>query len=125
LVIGGVACVSGALFAGLFSLGLVLIQSNWHLSLWADITALAPGLAVLSVISSPSGAVVEIGKGFAPLLPWREDARREAAELKAATAEAEVGELGIERPFTEADVLLVDRALGISNDVPRVPVAGA
>jgi branched-chain amino acid transport system permease protein len=125
LVIGGVACVSGALFAGLFSLGLVLIQSNWHLSLWADITALAPGLAVLSVISSPSGAVVEIGKGFAPFLPWRDDARREAAEEKAATAEAEVGELGLERPFTEADVLLVDRTLGISNDVPRVPVAGA
>ncbi len=125
LVIGGVACVSGALFAGLFSLGLVLIQSNWHLSLWADITSLAPGLAVLSVIQSPSGAVVKIGESFAPYLPWRADARRDAAELKAATAEAEVGELGVERPFTEADVLLVDRALGISNDIPRVPVAGA
>lgn len=129
LVIGGVACVSGALFAGMFSLALVLIQSNWHLSLWADITSLAPGLAVLSVIQSPSGAVVKIGESFAPYLPWREDARRDAAELKEATAEAEVGELGVERPFTEADVLLVDRALGVSNDlpreVPRVPVAGA
>lgn len=125
LVIGGVACVSGALFAGLFSLGLVLIQSNWHLSLWADITTLAPGLAVLSVIQSPSGAVVKIGESFAPYLPWRADARRDAAELKEANAETEVGELGLERPFTEADVLLVDRQLGISNDVPRVPVAGA
>jgi len=119
LVIGGVACVSGALFAGMFGLTTVLIQSNWHLSLWNDLTFLAPGLAALGIIQSPAGAVVRIGESFAPYLPWRADARREAAELKAATAEAEVGELGIERPFEEADVLLVDRALGISNDVPR------
>jgi len=55
------------------------------------------------------------------LLPWRHDARREYEELRAQNAEPEVGELGIVRPFDEADVLLVDRALGISNDVPRVP----
>jgi branched-chain amino acid transport system permease protein len=123
LVIGGVNCVSGALFAGIFGLVNLLIQSNWHITLWTDLTDLAPGLAALSLIQSPAGAVVKIGEGFAPYLPWRHDARREAAELKAATAEAEVGELGIERPFEEADVLLVDRALGISNEVPR-PLVG-
>jgi branched-chain amino acid transport system permease protein len=122
LVIGGVACVSGALFAGIFGLATILIQENWHLELWKTIAFLAPGLAALGVIRNPAGAVVEIGEGFAPLLPWRRDARREAAELKAANAEPEVGELGLTREFDEADVLLIDRGLGISDDVPRTTV---
>jgi hypothetical protein len=62
---------------------------------------------------------VPIGEGFARLLPWRHDARKEYEETVAAAAEPEVGELGLERPFGEADVLLIDRGLGISNDVPR------
>ncbi len=125
LVIGGVACVSGALFAGIFGLATVLIQENWHLDLWKTIVFLAPGLAALGIIRNPAGAVVEIGQGFAPLLPWRKDARREAAELKAANAEPEVGELGLTREFEEADVLLVDRELGISNDLPRTTTTTA
>jgi hypothetical protein len=119
LVIGGVACVSGALFAGIFGLATILIQENWHLDLWKTLVFLAPGIAALGIIRNPAGAVVEIGEAFAPLLPWRKDARREAAELKAANAEPEIGELGLTRDFEEADVLLVDRGLGISNDVPR------
>ncbi len=124
LVIGGVAYVAGALFAGLFGLGAVLIQDNWHISLWLAATYLAPGLAALGIVQNPSGAVVAIGEGFAPLLPWRKDARAEAEALKAANAEPEVGELGIDRPFEEADVLLVDRALGISDELqPAVALA--
>ncbi len=125
LVIGGVACVSGALFAGVFGLTTVLIQESWHLSIWQTFTILAPGLAAIGIIRNPAGAVVEIGEGFAPLLPWRKDARREAAELKQANAEAEVGELGVERGFDEADVLLLDRELGISNEVPRAEAVRA
>jgi len=79
---------------------------------------------VLGIIQNPSGAVVAIGEGFARLLPWRHDARREYAAMTAANAEPEVGTLGLQEPFTEPDVLLVDRELGISNDVPRVAVAG-
>jgi ABC-type branched-subunit amino acid transport system permease subunit len=124
LVIGGAACVSGALFAGIFGLVLILIRDLWHLDLWETLAILGPGLAAIGIINNPAGAVVAIGEGFAPLLPWREDARREAAELKEANAEPEVGELGLARPFDDADVLLVDRGLGISNDVPR-PVMGA
>jgi branched-chain amino acid transport system permease protein len=119
LVIGGVSCVSGALFAGIFGLVTVLIQESWHLDLWKTFAILAPGLAALGIMRNPAGAVVEIGQGFAPLLPWRRDAREEHAEVKAATAEPEVGELGVTRAFEEADVLLLDRGLGITNDVPR------
>lgn len=119
LVIGGVGFVSGALFAGIFGLSLVIVQSDWHISLWVGVTYLAPGLAVLGIIQNPSGAVVAIGEGFARLIPWRHDARKDYEEMTAAAAEPEVGELGLERGFKEADVLLVDRGLGISNDVPR------
>ncbi len=76
LVIGGVGFVAGALFAGIFGLVLVIVQSDWHISLWIGLTYLAPGLAVLGIIQSPSGAVVAIGEGFARLLPWRHDARQ-------------------------------------------------
>jgi ABC-type branched-subunit amino acid transport system permease subunit len=122
LVIGGVALVSGALFAGVFGLGLILIQQTWHLTLFRALEFLAPGLAALGIIQNPSGAVVAIGEGFAPLLPWRKDARAEADEVKAALADPEVGDLGVDRPFTEADVIILDRTLGITNDIPR-PVA--
>jgi len=123
LVIGGVGFVAGALFAGIFGLLTLLIQEKWHLSLWLGLFYLAPGLAVLGIIQNPSGAVVPIGEGFARLLPWRHDARREYEEMTAAAAEPEIGELGLERPFEEADVLLVDRGLGISNEVPRAVAA--
>jgi branched-chain amino acid transport system permease protein len=119
LVIGGVASVAGALFAGMFRLGTLLIQDNWHLSLWKAFDYLAPGLASFGIIENPEGAVVPMGEGFAPLLPWRHDAKREAAALKEANAEPEVGDLGLTRAFTEADVLITDRALGITNAVPR------
>ena len=99
----------GALFAGVFGLGLIIIQETWHLSLCRAIEFLAPGLAALGIIQNPSGAVVPIGEGFAPLLPWRKDAKAEADEMKAALAEPEVGELGIDRPFNEADVIILDR----------------
>jgi branched-chain amino acid transport system permease protein len=121
LVIGGVGLVAGALFAGMFGLFTILIKDNWHLSLFKTLEILAPGLAAIGIIQNPSGAVVPMGEGFAPLLPWRRDARKAAQELKDANAEPEVGDLGLERSFTEEDVLLVDRNLGISNDVPRAP----
>jgi branched-chain amino acid transport system permease protein len=124
LVIGGVGFVSGALFAGMFGLATVLVHENWHISLWQAVTYLAPGLAVLGIIQNPSGAVVPIGEGFARLLPWREDARRDYEKMKAATSEPEIGGLGLEREFAETDVLLVDRTLGISNDVPRAALRG-
>jgi ABC-type branched-subunit amino acid transport system permease subunit len=124
LVIGGVGFVAGALFAGVFGFVTLFVQDNWHISLWTALFYLAPGLAVLGIIQNPSGAVVPIGEGFARLLPWRKDAKLEYEEMTAAAAEPEVGELGLERPFAESDVLLVDRELGISNDVPR-PVAPA
>jgi hypothetical protein len=117
-----VSFVAGALFAGLFGLFTQLISDKWHLSLWTTLVYLGPGFAVLGIIQNPSGAVVAIGEGFARLLPWRHDAKREYEKLKAENAEPEIGRLGIEEPFDEAAVLDIDRTLGVSTELVDIPV---
>ena len=85
LVVGGVSCVSGALFGGLATVGLIIIENDHPdvmvagILIFAALTRVGPGLAALGVGRNPEGAVVEIGQAFAPLLPWRRDARRAPA----------------------------------------------
>jgi branched-chain amino acid transport system permease protein len=117
LVIGGVASVAGALFAGVFGFVLIYVKETWHLSLWRSLEILGPGLTALGIIRNPSGAVVPIGDAFAPLLPWRKDAKARAAVEKARVALPEIGELGITRPFTAADVIAIERRLGVADDL--------
>jgi branched-chain amino acid transport system permease protein len=117
LVIGGVGAVSGALFAGVFGFLLIFIKDTWDLSLWRSLEILGPGLAALGIIRNPSGAVVAIGDAFAPLLPWRKDARERAALDKARLALPEIGELGLTRGFTAGDVAAIERELGVSDDL--------
>jgi branched-chain amino acid transport system permease protein len=82
VVVGGVERVSGALFGGIASVLLVIIQDQAHLSILQHVEVLGPGLLALGVVSNPDGAVVAIGAAFAPLLPWRKDARDEATRRK-------------------------------------------
>jgi hypothetical protein len=117
LVIGGVASVAGALFAGVFGFLLIYIKDTWHLSLWRSLEILGPGLAALGIIRNPSGAVIPIGDAFAPLLPWRKDAKARAAADKARTALPEIGELGLTRPFTASDVAEIERELGVADEL--------
>jgi branched-chain amino acid transport system permease protein len=117
LVIGGVASVAGALFAGVFGFILIYVKQTWHLSLWRSLEILGPGLTALGIIKNPSGAVVPIGDAFAPLLPWRRDAKVRAAVEKARIALPEVGELGITRPFTATDIIAIERELGVADEL--------
>jgi hypothetical protein len=117
LVIGGVASVAGALFAGLFGFGLVYIKETWHLSIWRSLEILGPGLAALGIIQNPSGAVVAIGDGFAPLFPWRKEAKARSDAEKKRLALPEVGELGLTRAFTTADIVAIERELGVTDDL--------
>ena len=91
VVVGGVEHVGGALFGGIASVLLVIIQDQTHLEILSHIVILGPALLALGVASNPDGAVVAIGEGFAPLLPWRKDARenlaRRRAQRRAARAE--------------------------------------
>jgi branched-subunit amino acid ABC-type transport system permease component len=81
LVVGGVGCVSGALFGGISTVVLLIIEQDHPgfaflgVAIFAALTRVGPGLAALGVGRNPEGAVVEIGQGFSPLLPWRKDAR--------------------------------------------------
>lgn len=85
-------------------------------------TTYGPGLMVLGMVFNPRGAIFEMGRGFAPILPWRSDARAEIAAENAQKREPEIGELGLERPFTPEEVIAIDRRLGILDDV--VPKEG-
>ncbi len=85
-------------------------------------TTYGPGLLVLGMVFNPRGAIVEMGRGFSPILPWRGDARAEIAAENAQKREPEIGELGLERPFTPEEVIAMDRRLGILDDV--VPKEG-
>jgi branched-chain amino acid transport system permease protein len=81
LVVGGVGCVSGALFGGISTVILLIIEQDHPgfaflgVAIFAALTRVGPGLAALGVGRNPEGAVVEIGQAFSPLLPWRKDAR--------------------------------------------------
>jgi branched-chain amino acid transport system permease protein len=77
-----------------------------------------PGLLAIGMVANQRGAVFEIGRGFAPLLPWRYDARSEMATEKAKKADVEIGRFGLTEPFTEEAMASVDRRLGIVDLLP-------
>ena len=83
---------------------------------------LGPGFLALGMAFNPRGAIYEMGRGFAPLLPWRKDAREEAALEKAQQADVEFGELGTSRPFAPDEVISLDKRLHITDQV--VPESG-
>ncbi len=85
-------------------------------------TTYGPGLMVLGMVFNPRGAIFEMGRGFSPILPWRSDARAEIAAENAQKREPEIGELGLERPFTPEEVIALDRRLEILDEV--VPKEG-
>ena len=56
-------------------------------------------------------------KKNARFLPWRQDAKNEHRAAKAKSRETEIGELGLARPFTPSDIVVLERQLGIADDV--------
>ena len=78
--------------------------------------AMSGALTAIGIVQNPDGAAPEIGRGFAPLLPWRKDAKEEARLEKEKKREAEIGELGLHRPFTDEDLLGIERTLALPDD---------
>jgi branched-chain amino acid transport system permease protein len=76
-VVGGVATVSGALFGGFAFILFRIITDTFDYSWLRSLERLGPGLLALSIATNPNGASVGLGFLFAPLLPWRKDARQE------------------------------------------------
>ncbi|GJM38269.1 MAG: hypothetical protein DHS20C19_16360 [Acidimicrobiales bacterium] len=81
-----------------------------------------PGLLAIGMVVNQRGAIFEMGKGFAPILPWRRDAREELAAENARKRVTEVGGLGLTEPFTSEAIIALDTQLGIVDDV--TPTAG-
>jgi branched-chain amino acid transport system permease protein len=80
LVVWGVSTTSGALFGGIASVLLVILQADvtwiiFGVSVFVTITRIGPGLASFSVVQSPEGVGVDAGARLARFLPWRQDAR--------------------------------------------------
>jgi branched-chain amino acid transport system permease protein len=127
LVVGGVGTVSGALFGGISTVVLLIIEQDhpttvvFGIAIFAALTRVGPGLAALGVGRNPEGAVVEIGQAFAPLLPWRADAREnmraERAMKRAAKQQRAVLASGNGAGSTPPPV-----PAGVPDD--RVPVSG-
>jgi len=125
VVVGGVAASSGALFGGIFSQFLLVIQASFGWAILRSIERLGPGLAATGVAKEPDGVTAQIADGVAPLLPWRPDAREAARAERRRRHGPPLDGLGVERPFTPADVAHLDRMLGIAGLLapPSLPVA--
>ena len=89
----------------------------WLVWILDQLRIFGPGMLAIGMVVNQRGAIFEMGKGFSPLLPWRRDAREELAAERAAARDPEIGELGVDRPFTPDDVLVLDKHLGITADV--------
>lgn len=116
LVVGGMASVSGALFGAVVFVMFTLLQENFNWSIFATLTILGPALTAIGIVHTPDGAAPEIGRAFARFLPWRADAREEARLDKEKRREAEIGELGLVRPFTDEDLLGIERTLALPDE---------
>ncbi len=79
VVVGGVEYVGGALFGGVISVLLTVLEGLWHVSFLNSLEILGPGLLALGVARSPGGSVAELSRVVSPLLPWR---RREQQQLR-------------------------------------------
>jgi hypothetical protein len=90
------------------------------------IEVVGPGIAALVMAFRPEGGVFYAGRDLASLLPWRRDAREEKAlriskDREISVLRDEVGELGLQRPFTEEKVAQLDRVLHVADDLARRP----
>jgi hypothetical protein len=124
---GGISRPAAALFTMFLPVNRAMEQRYDQLGnvpelVWIQekVRALGVGLAAIGMAFRPQGAAVDMGNRFAPLLPWRSDARAEKRAEKLAALESEVGELGLHRDFTPEDVIALDRQLGIVDDVTPV-----
>ena len=79
IVVGGVENPAGALIGGVTFVLFRLLQDWIDSPILQSIENLGPGFLALSIAYTPNGAATEIGRAFAPLLPWRHDAREDRA----------------------------------------------
>jgi branched-chain amino acid transport system permease protein len=124
MAIGGMAFPIAALFTmfQLITLALAerLHQAGAHHYLLAVLTFLrffGPGLGAIGMVANPRGAAFAAGRQNARFLPWRRDAKDDWALTKAKKRDVEIGAFGLTETVTPTDLLLIERRLGIVDDV--------
>ena len=117
---GGIAMVSGALAGGVFYASFPIISDA--IPSLADLLLIAPGLIGISLGRNPNGAVSDIvmrAQGLRAQLSARAGDEELPIEPVGPVFDAE--RLGIDRPFSEADLAFIERTLGFDEE----EVAGA
>jgi len=115
LVVGGVAYPAAALFGGVNAILFIVIKERLGWTWLSALEVLGPGLMAVAMVANPRGAVTDIGRHFAPLLPWRHDARRQLRLERGTSQVDEIGDLGLTRAFTDDAAIDLDRNLGIAD----------
>ena len=126
MAIGGMAYPIAALFTTFqllfLALGERLEQAGapgWLLGVLTFLRLFGPGLGAIGMVANQRGAAFQAGRQNARYLPWRADAKREHAAERAKRRVDEIGDLGLTRTFTSADVVAIERQLGVVDDLAR------
>jgi branched-chain amino acid transport system permease protein len=128
-VAGGVSMVSGALLGGVFYGGFAIVAAA--VPSLANILQVAPGLIGISLGRNPNGAANEIGTQVREVVsrfrPTPSDARGptgagamidgERRSGGALGPRLDVTALGIDRPFTDDDLEVIDSVVGVDKEV--------
>jgi hypothetical protein len=112
-VAGGIGAVGGALFGAVsYALFFFIIPDVVDSDLVTNFFLLAPGLLGISLGRNPNGAVNEISKRLRELQAKYVGRSDRAA---AAAAAPDVDRLGLDAPFTDVDLRLIDHELGLDE----------
>jgi branched-chain amino acid transport system permease protein len=117
LVMGGVTLLAGALFAGWANFAFAWFSAAWAGGIFTAISRLGPGGLAGGVSQNPNGIAGEMSKGFSQALPWRPDARAAAAAEARRKHGANPALLGLDEPFTEAELRRIDDVLGLPAEL--------
>ena len=109
-VVGGISTVGGALLGGLLTVAFAVLKDVFHWSVFTTLEILGPGLAAVGLGRNPTGTVPDVAE--------------EVRERVHRPRPADVGELGLTRPFTPDDVALLDAFLGLESATSATFVRG-
>jgi branched-chain amino acid transport system permease protein len=114
---GGIAIVSGALAGGVFYASFPIISDA--IPSLTDLLLVAPGLIGISLGRNPNGAVNEIALRFRAVRAQLGGSARDEHEelpLEPVVPVFDAESVGVDRPFTDADVAFIDRVLAFDEE---------
>lgn len=133
-VAGGIALVSGSFFGGmLYASFAVLVKHLPQIELFgtdgkvvlANLVLLAPALIGISLGRNPNGAVNDISTRLRGALARRRERTPVGPSANSLSQTIDLETLGLDRPFLAADLVIIDRALGLDEEAVATMRVGA